>query len=58
MTPVVTAGFWMGGAIISFSAMAVAGRTISTDLDTFEIMMYRSFIGLVVVLLKEGFGKE
>ena len=54
MTPVVRAGLWMTGAIVSFSAMAVAGRAISTDLDTFEIMMYRSFIGLAVVLTVAG----
>jgi drug/metabolite transporter (DMT)-like permease len=30
--------------------MAVAGRALSGELDTFEMMMYRSFIGLAVVL--------
>ena len=45
------AALWMSGAILSFSAMAVAGRALSTDLDTFEIMMYRSFIGIAVVTL-------
>lgn len=41
---------WMVGAIASFTAMAVAGRAVSFELDTFEIMMYRSFIGLIIVL--------
>jgi len=45
------AAFWMTGTIVSFSAMAVSGREISFELDTFEIMMYRSIIGLVIVLL-------
>ena len=31
--------------------MAVSGREISFELDTFEIMMYRSIIGLIIVLL-------
>jgi drug/metabolite transporter (DMT)-like permease len=44
------AALWMSGAIVSFSAMAVAGRQLSSDLDTFEIMMYRSLIGIVIVL--------
>lgn len=44
------AAAWMTGAIISFSSMAVAGRAVSAELDTFELMMYRSFIGLAVVL--------
>ena len=30
---------FMTGAIASFSAMAVAGREVSFELDTFEIMM-------------------
>lgn len=41
----------MIGTIIAFSAMAVAGREISGDLDTFELMFYRSLIGLVIVLV-------
>ncbi|MEM6727742.1 MAG: DMT family transporter [Pseudomonadota bacterium] len=45
---------WMIGAIVAFSAMAVAGRAVSFELDTFEIMMYRSFIGIVVVLAVAG----
>ncbi|HBM58409.1 MAG TPA: EamA family transporter [Citreicella sp.] len=43
------AALWMTGAIVSFSSMAVAGRTVSLDLDTFEIMLYRSLIGLVLI---------
>lgn len=50
MNPTFIACFWMFGAIVSFSSMAVAGRAISLSLDTFEIMMYRSFIGIVIVL--------
>lgn len=46
--------FWMGGAIVSFSSMAVAGRAVSFELDTFEIMMYRSFVGFAVVMLVAG----
>jgi drug/metabolite transporter (DMT)-like permease len=45
------AGFWMLGAVISFTAMAVAGREMASELDTFEIMMYRSIIGVCVVLI-------
>lgn len=44
------AAVWMTGAIVSFSSMAVAGRALSGELDTFEMMMYRSFIGLAVVV--------
>ncbi|MCH2077179.1 MAG: DMT family transporter [Rhodobacteraceae bacterium] len=41
---------WMIGAIFAFTSMAIAGRAVSFELDTFEIMMYRSFIGIVVVV--------
>ena len=47
----IQAAVWMTGTIVSFSAMAVSGREISFELDTFEIMMYRSIIGLIIVLL-------
>jgi len=45
------AALWMTGAIVSFSAMAVAGREILDELSSFELMMYRSFIGLGIVLI-------
>ncbi|SMX50843.1 DMT family transporter [Maliponia aquimaris] len=41
---------WMTGAIASFTVMAIAGRAVSLDLDTFEIMLYRSLIGIVLVV--------
>ncbi|SDH53240.1 Permease of the drug/metabolite transporter (DMT) superfamily [Alloyangia pacifica] len=43
------AALWMVGSIVSFSAMAVAGRYVSTGLDTFEIMLYRSLLGVVII---------
>ena len=51
MNPTVQAALWMTGAIVSFSSMAVAGRTLSSDLSSFEMMMYRSFIGLFIILI-------
>lgn len=49
MNPVFRAALWMSGAIASFSAMAVAGREVSFALDTFEIMMFRSIVGVAIV---------
>lgn len=43
------AALWMCGAIASFSLMAVAGRHIQTELNTFELMVWRSFIGFAIV---------
>jgi drug/metabolite transporter (DMT)-like permease len=51
MSQTIKAVRFMSGAIVSFSAMAVAGRAISFELDTFEIMMYRSIVGICVVLI-------
>lgn len=48
------AALWMLGAVVSFSTMAVAGRAVSFELDTFEIMMYRSIIGLAIVIAVAG----
>lgn len=58
----IRAGIWMLGAVASFSAMAVAGREISVEMNTFELMMYRSAIGFLVILLviaksKRGFSQ-
>jgi drug/metabolite transporter (DMT)-like permease len=46
---VLKAALWMTGAIASFSSMAVAGREVSGVHDTFEMMLYRSLIGVVIV---------
>ncbi|MBV2361093.1 DMT family transporter [Thalassococcus sp. CAU 1522] len=50
MSDTLKACAWMIGAIVSFTSMAVAGRAVSLDLDTFEIMLFRSLIGIVLVL--------
>ena len=42
--------FWMLGAMISFTLMAVSGRELFSSLDTFEIMLYRSLVGVFLVL--------
>jgi drug/metabolite transporter (DMT)-like permease len=49
------AALWMIGTVVSFSSMAVAGREISVELDTFELMMYRSLIGVVVIAAAGAF---
>ena len=44
------AAAWMMGAVVSFVAMAVAGRAIELEMNTFELMLYRSAIGFAIVL--------
>ena len=47
----------MSGGIISFTLMAIAGREASFELDTFEILLYRSIIGFITVLvIAKSFG--
>jgi drug/metabolite transporter (DMT)-like permease len=40
----------MFGAVGSFTLMAIAGRAVSLELDTFEIMTYRSLVGIGIVV--------
>lgn len=51
---------WMLGAIASFTLMAVAGRAIQAEMNTFELMLYRSAIGCAVICgviaARGGFG--
>jgi drug/metabolite transporter (DMT)-like permease len=48
----------MLGAIVAFTCMAVAGRAASLEHDTFEIMLFRSLAGIViVVVLAAAFGR-
>jgi hypothetical protein len=44
------AAFWMAGALVSFSTMAVGGRELAAELSTFQILFFRSLIGLPCVL--------
>jgi len=59
-TSIVAATIWMVGVLASFSAMAIAGRELSSELTTFQILFFRSVVGLVVVsalLTKSGWGQ-
>lgn len=50
MNTTLQAALWMIGAITSFTLMAIAGRTVSVELDTFEIMLFRSLTGIVIIV--------
>ncbi len=50
MNDTIRAALWMLGAISSFTTMALAGRFLGATHDTFEIMLYRSVFGFVMVL--------
>jgi len=46
-----TAVAWMFGATLSLSFMAVAGRELSHELTTGQIVFFRNFVGLVVMTI-------
>jgi drug/metabolite transporter (DMT)-like permease len=49
--PIVRATLWMFGAIVSFSTMAIAGRELSAELTTFQILFFRSLAGFVLMVV-------
>jgi len=60
LPPVIRAALWMSGALLSFSAMAIAGRQLSAELTTFQILFFRSLGGLAVlaaVLQRSGWAQ-
>jgi drug/metabolite transporter (DMT)-like permease len=44
------AALWMAGVILSFTVMAIAGRAIQREIDSFELMFWRSLIGFAIVV--------
>ena len=50
----------MGGALVSFMAMAISGRELSQELGTFQILFFRGLVSLAVVsilLTRSGWGQ-
>ena len=45
----VIATLWMSGTLVSFMAMAIGGRELSGQLTTFQILFFRSLIGLLII---------
>ncbi len=42
---------WMMGTLASFSFMAIAARELSGTIDTFQILFFRSLLGLIIISL-------
>jgi len=60
LAPILRAGLWMIGTMLSFAAMAVGGRELAGDISTFQILFWRSFVGLVIIamlLTRFGWGQ-
>jgi len=45
----VMAALWMSGTLVSFMLMAIGGRQLSGRLTTFQILFFRSIIGLLII---------
>jgi drug/metabolite transporter (DMT)-like permease len=45
----ILAAMWMSGTLASFMAMAIGGRQLSGGLTTFQILFFRSIVGLLII---------
>lgn len=43
------ATLWMAGSVCGLCLVAIAGRALKAHLDTFEVMLYRSLVGVMVI---------
>ena len=50
LTPSVRGALWMLGAVLSFTAMAIAVRELQRHMGSFEIVFLRSLVMLTIVL--------
>lgn len=46
---VLQATLWMVGALFSFMAMAISGRELSAEFTTYQILFFRSVIGVLLI---------
>jgi len=51
MPPILKAALWMLGTLTSLACMAIAGRELSAELSTLQILFFRSIVGLAVILV-------
>ena len=50
MTNTIKGSLWMIGGVFCLTSMAIAGKEISLQIDTFEILFFRSVIGVCIIL--------
>ncbi len=50
MTDTIKGSLWMIGGVFCLTSMAIAGKEISLQIDTFEILFFRSVIRVCIVL--------
>ncbi len=58
LPPLIQAVLWFCGTMVGFAAMAVSARQLQTTMSAFEILFFRSLIGVLAVLpfiIRNGF---
>jgi len=50
LPPLIQAVLWFCGTMAGFAAMAISARQLQTTMSTFEILFFRSLIGVLAVL--------
>ena len=50
MTNTIKGSLWMIGGVFCLTSMAIVGKEISLQIDTFEILFFRSVIGVCIIL--------
>ena len=50
LPPLIRAVLWFCGTMVGFAAMAVSARQLQTTMSAFEILFFRSLIGVLAVL--------
>jgi len=50
MSNTIKGSIWMVGGVFCLTSMAIAGKEISLQIDTFEILFFRSVIGVFIIL--------
>jgi drug/metabolite transporter (DMT)-like permease len=51
MNPILRGVLWMGGAVLSFTTMAIAARQLLAHMAPFQVLFFRSIIMLAIVLV-------
>jgi drug/metabolite transporter (DMT)-like permease len=58
--PAILAALWMVGALFSFMAMAISGRELTADYTTYQILFFRSVVGVLLIgflVARSGWGQ-
>lgn len=50
-SPIIKAALWMLITLFSFALMAIAGKELSKNIGTAEILFFRSLIGLIILIV-------